>query len=152
MKKMICSLLLVFVLSFSSKAQSKEYKKLVKEYMETTNALAQFKVNIGTIIDMFRENKNYSNISESFWKEFQAEIEKTSETRLIDMFVDIYFKYFTESDLKEIIAFYKTPIGQKLLHNNPAIIKDAMSVGKKWGEDVAEQVVDKLKKELKKDD
>lgn len=152
MKKLICSLLLVFVLSFSSKAQSKEYKKLVKEYMETTNALAQFKVNIGTIIDMFRENEAYADIPESFWKDFQAEIEKNSETRLIDMFVEIYYKYFTEEDFKEIIAFYQTPIGKKLLQNNPAIIKDAMSIGKKWGEEVAEQVLDNLKKELKKND
>ncbi|MEI6310927.1 MAG: DUF2059 domain-containing protein [Bacteroidota bacterium] len=152
MKKIICSLLLLCTLSFASQAQSKEYKKLVKEYMETTNALAQFNANIVTILDMFKGKETYSEIPDKFWVDFQAEIEKTSETRLIDMFVEIYYKYFTEEDLKEIIAFYKTPIGKKLLQNNPAIIKDAMNIGKKWGEEIAEQVIEKINKEIKKND
>lgn len=42
--------------------------------------------------------------------------------------VGIYDKYFEENDLKDIIAFYKTPSGQKFLRTQPEIQKELMPI------------------------
>jgi uncharacterized protein len=44
-----------------------------------------------------------------------------------DMVV-IYDKYFTESEIKDFIAFYKSPSGQKFVNTTPLIQKDLMTV------------------------
>jgi uncharacterized protein len=44
-----------------------------------------------------------------------------------DMVV-IYDKYFTESEIKDYIAFYKSSSGQKFVNTTPLIQKDLMTV------------------------
>ena len=43
-------------------------------------------------------------------------------------FVSVYDKYFSEQDLKDIIAFYRTPIGEKLRQQQAAIDKEIMTL------------------------
>ncbi|CAN5530632.1 hypothetical protein BH11CYA1_BH11CYA1_06120 [soil metagenome] len=45
-----------------------------------------------------------------------------------DTFVSVYDKYFSEQDLKDLIAFYHTPIGEKLRLRQPAIEKEIMTL------------------------
>jgi hypothetical protein len=42
--------------------------------------------------------------------------------------VSVYDKYFSEQDLKDIIAFYHTPIGEKLRQQQAAIDKEIMTL------------------------
>jgi hypothetical protein len=43
-------------------------------------------------------------------------------------FVVIYGKYYTEQEIRELIAFYKTPTGQKMIKNMPEIQKEISTV------------------------
>lgn len=45
-----------------------------------------------------------------------------------DTFVSVYDKYFSEQDLKDIIAFYHTPIGEKLRRQQAAIDREMMTL------------------------
>lgn len=83
------------------------------------------------------------NISHEFWDEFAKEV--TSD-RIIEMYVPLYTKYYTESDLDELIKFYKTPIGQKVLKVTPAIAKESMEAGGKMGGEIGQQVQERLNK------
>lgn len=52
--------------------------------------------------------------------------EMTEEFVKLDL-VEIYEKHFTEADIQELIQFYKTPIGQKLIKETPELQKDIMT-------------------------
>lgn len=43
--------------------------------------------------------------------------------------VPIYDKHFTESELRDLVAFYKTPTGQKAIDVIPAVMGEAMQRG-----------------------
>ena len=43
-----------------------------------------------------------------------------------DLYVDIYVKVFTEDELKEIIQFYRSPLGQKLLNKMPELLQESI--------------------------
>ena len=43
--------------------------------------------------------------------------------------INIYSNHFTESELNELIKFYKTPLGQKTLKEFPAIMQEAAMAG-----------------------
>ncbi len=56
--------------------------------------------------------------------------------QLTDMLVPIYARYYTDEDVRQMIAFYKTPLGKKIIKNNPEILQASMQSGEQWGRDV----------------
>lgn len=56
-------------------------------------------------------------------------------------------KYFTESEIKELIAFYESSVGKKMVKNQPLILQDSMEVGQKWGISIAQEIVEDLQKD-----
>lgn len=71
-----------------------------------------------------------------------AKVDKFAESIFNDMPVDemievmipIYQKHLTKSDLDSISAFYVTPVGQKLLREQPAMTQEAMKAGGEIGQ------------------
>ncbi len=47
--------------------------------------------------------------------------------------VDLYVRDFTEAELREVIAFYKTPTGQKALKNLPLLMAECAKIGQDYG-------------------
>ncbi|MBI5415336.1 MAG: DUF2059 domain-containing protein, partial [Candidatus Omnitrophica bacterium] len=45
---------------------------------------------------------------------------------IVAQLVPIYDKYYTPDELKEIVAFYKSPAGQKVIEATPKIMQEAM--------------------------
>ena len=70
-----------------------------------------------------------------------AQVDKFSENLFKDMPVDemldamipIYQKHLTKEDLDGILAFYASPIGQKLQREQPAMTQESMQVGGEIG-------------------
>jgi hypothetical protein len=52
----------------------------------------------------------------------------------------IYHKFFTLEELKGLLAFYRTPLGRKLLSAMPQLVKESMAAGQKWGQLVAPEL------------
>ncbi|MFL6373873.1 MAG: DUF2059 domain-containing protein [Pyrinomonadaceae bacterium] len=44
-----------------------------------------------------------------------------------DVFVPVYAHHFTDDELRDLIAFYKTPTGQKLVRETPQMMVETMS-------------------------
>ena len=42
---------------------------------------------------------------------------------------DLYMRTFTEAEIRELIAFYKTPVGQKTLQQMPMLMQEGMKIG-----------------------
>jgi hypothetical protein len=59
--------------------------------------------------------------------------------------VPIYKKYYTHDEIKDLIKFYKTPIGQKTISVMPSVTQDAMAAGQTWGQEIAMKVLEKMK-------
>ncbi|MGH8403520.1 MAG: DUF2059 domain-containing protein, partial [Gammaproteobacteria bacterium] len=66
--------------------------------------------------------------------------------QLVQMLVPIYAKYYSDEDVRQMIAFYKTPLGQKIIRNNSAIAQASMQDGEQWGKTVlAPELVKRIK-------
>jgi len=62
----------------------------------------------------------------------------------------LYAQNFSEQELKEILAFYKTPAGQKLLKTQPKVIDASMQFASGWANKLSEEAVVKIREEMKK--
>ncbi len=62
----------------------------------------------------------------------------------------VYARHFTEQELKDVISFYKTPVGSKLLTEEPAVVEESLKEAQSWADDFSEQVMSRFRAEMKK--
>src|SRR5262245_2833210 len=55
----------------------------------------------------------------------------------IDGIAAVYAHNFTADELNELIAFYKTPVGQKFIERQPALMTELSETGQAWGQRTA---------------
>lgn len=58
---------------------------------------------------------------------------------LLAMLMPVYDKYYTNEDLEGLIAFYGSPLGQKLLKSMPAVLRESQTAGYQWGSKIGEE-------------
>ena len=71
-----------------------------------------------------------------FFVKFQT---KADMQKLLDLIVPIYDKYFSDEEIKSLIQFYQTPLGQKTLRVLPQLMAESQEAGRKWGEGLGRQ-------------
>jgi len=64
--------------------------------------------------------------------------------------VPIYQKHLTQSDADKVIAFYSSPVGQKILRELPAITEESFQVSTSYLQPRMEAAVSKLKEKLER--
>jgi hypothetical protein len=62
----------------------------------------------------------------------------------------IYASEFSEQELKDLVTFYKSPLGQKLLGTEPRAIQFSMSYMNQWAQAFAEVVNGQFRAEMRK--
>jgi uncharacterized protein len=61
-----------------------------------------------------------------------------------------YASAFTEQELKDMIAFYKTPLGKKMIEQEPKAAEQSTKRAQAWIDKYAEGVIAKMRAEMKK--
>lgn len=64
-----------------------------------------------------------------------------SLTRLI---APIYVELYTEAELRELVKFYESPLGQRVTETQPAIFSKSMEIGQQWGMQLGLSVMQEL--------
>jgi hypothetical protein len=59
---------------------------------------------------------------------------KAVPERLLDWAVPVYDKYYTHDEIKGLIQFYETTLGQKVASVQPKLAGELQETGNKWGE------------------
>jgi hypothetical protein len=72
------------------------------------------------------------------------------QTEIGDGMAKIYAQEFTEQELKDLVTFYKSPLGQKLLSSEPKAIEMSMTYMNQWAQGFAEVVNGEFRAEMRK--
>lgn len=91
-------------------------KQLIFQFMALNGVRANMEANLATILEKTplerrEELAGYFNIDE-----------------IIELLVPIYDKYYSEEDLSQMVRFYESRVGQKMLSTAPLIMNDTMTV------------------------
>ena len=62
----------------------------------------------------------------------------------------VYTKKFSEPELKEMLAFYRSATGKKFVTEIPAVLEESFARTQEWGGKLSEDVVARLRVEMKK--
>jgi hypothetical protein len=69
---------------------------------------------------------------------------------LTDDIARLYAGRFTEQELKDVLAFYKSPLGQKVIKEEPQILDASVAQAQAWANKLSEEVLEKFRIEMKK--
>ncbi len=69
---------------------------------------------------------------------------------LSDEMAKLYATRFTDQELKAILVFYQSPVGKKLLDQQPNVVDDSMKFAQDWANKLSDQVIAQMRDELKK--
>lgn len=121
MKNTFYAFVFLFV-GFSGFAQESSYKAKAIQLIEI-NSGATFDVMLKPLVGMVAEEKQ---------ADFKMEVEESMKD-LFDQLAVVYMESFTEAELDGILAFYATPVGQKMTSELPVIMQKSMQIGQQWG-------------------
>jgi hypothetical protein len=85
--------------------------------------------------------------------EIAAKMRKDLQPRFSEVTNEIarlYATHFTEQELKDILAFYRSPAGKKMLAEQPVVVDSSMKYAQDWANKLSEQVTAQMRDELKK--
>jgi len=62
----------------------------------------------------------------------------------------LYAARFSEQELKEMATFYKSPLGKKMIVQEPLVLDEAFNYVQQWAPRVGEEVMSRFRAEMKK--
>ena len=124
-----------------------------KELLALKNASAMYASIVPNIIQRTKESLLQSNLN--YQKDLNEVAIKLagelagSEKAVDEAMAKVFATDFTEKELTDLVAFYKTPLGTKLLAQEPRSIATAMQSMNQWAQGFAETVNGKFRAEMR---
>jgi uncharacterized protein len=125
-----------------------------RELLAMKNASAMFANAVPGIVQQTKDSLIQQNLN--YQKDLNdvavvvAQAFAGKEKEIGEGMAQIYCNEFTEQELKDLVLFYKSPLGQKLLSNEPRAIQFSMSYMNQWAQQFAETVNAQFRAEMRK--
>ena len=131
-------------------AMNAEERANIEELLKDTGMLA----NMSRVIDLLipqimgslrKENRK---VPDAVWEEFTglcAEEMKRSLPELEEPVIAIYDANFSADEVKQLVAFYQSPVGRKIVIQLPQLMQQSVSMGQSWGEQAGARAVERIR-------
>jgi uncharacterized protein len=141
LKSLLCSCFLAFsmcagaqtTVSIAPDAASKEDVKKLFEVMQSHDQMSQMMQQLfAQMRTLNREQvkQQHPEITEADLARIDRESEDLIKNfpmdEMLSDIVPVYQRHFTKSEIAALIAFYSSPVGQKFLHEMPAVTAETM--------------------------
>jgi len=125
-----------------------------KEILTMKNAAAMYANAVPNLVEQTKNVLMQSNLN------YQKDLNEVAiivaknlagrEKEIGEGMAQVYANEFTEQELKDLVNFYKSPLGQKLLSSEPRAIQFSMSYMNQWAQAFAETINGQFRAEMKK--
>lgn len=157
MKKLIVSLVFAFSISGNCYADS-GMRGSIEKMFEITDMKAMLDASYAQMDRMFSQMAKNNNISdeerpiyEKHRKKFHTLLtESMSWNKIKEPIIAAYSQVYTKAEIDELIAFYQSPLGQKMLQKMPELMQVTMQVMQETSKSMMPKM-QALQEELKAD-
>src|SRR5713226_5552997 len=125
-----------------------------KEILALKNVSAMYSNAIPSIVQRTKQSILQNNLN------YQKDLDEVAvavaqtlagrEKEIGDQMAKIYASDFTEQELKDLVNFYKSPLGAKLLGEEPKAISASIAYMNQWAQAFAEEVNGYFRAEMRK--
>jgi uncharacterized protein len=71
-------------------------------------------------------------------------------SEIVDIVASVYATRFSEAELKDILNFYRSASGKKLVAQLPSVLEESFVKTQEWSAKISEQIVVRLRNDMKK--
>jgi len=89
-----------------------------------------------------------SEIPDTIWDEFTRvcnEEMKRSLPELEEPVIAIYDNNFSGDEIKQLVAFYQSPVGRKIVVQLPQLAQQIVAMGQSWGQQAGARAVERIR-------
>lgn len=133
MKKNIFAIAFLVFGVFTNAQSSKDVK--IGELLETMGSTQAMKTSYEYMINYYKQNN--PNISSEYWDNASKHVDYDE---LVHKLIPVYSKHFTEQEIVDLLNFYNTSTGKKMIDKMPVILQESMEIGRKWGIELAQKI------------
>lgn len=135
-------------------AQDAQKTQLARDMLVSMRAADNFDAVIPAVLNALKPAltandpkaaKDWDEIAPLMAQEFSS-----MKASLLDDIAAIYAHTFESDELRQFIAFYRSPAGDKLARLTPTLAQETMGAGQKFGQQVAVRVTERMREELRK--
>jgi hypothetical protein len=139
--------------SASAQELTKDKKADIERLLEMTGSLAMGKQMAKAVIAGLTESlrKSRPDIPAKLLDLIPAEVEAVFDENMASFkeeILPIYHKHFTAEELKGLIRFYSTDLGQKTIKVMPVLVQEGMIAGQRWGQSLGPQIERRIRERL----
>lgn len=133
---------------------SKNALSLANEILEIKGSMTIFEAVIPGVVEKSKATllqmnpnlfKDLNEVATNLRKEFGPRLEALRAD-----IARIYAARFTEQEMKDTLAFFKSPLGKKILTEEPAFVDRSMSAAQDWAIKLNDEVLQRFRAEMKK--
>ncbi len=133
---------------------SQEKRADIEHFLAMTGALSLGKQMATSLVTNLTQSlkKDRPDIPQNVLNTLHAEIVATFDENmgsLKDEMIPIYHRYFTAAEIKEMIRFYSTDLGQKTIKVMPALMQEGIVAGQRWGQSLGPQLNQRVTAKLR---
>jgi hypothetical protein len=125
-----------------------------KEILTMKNASAMYAQAVPSVVEQTKTSLLQSNLN------YQKDLNEVAvivaqslagrEKEIGEGMAKVYADAFTEQELKDLVTFYKSPLGQKLLSAEPEAIQGSIAYMRQWGQTFSQVVAAQFRAEMHK--
>ena len=86
----------------------------------------------------------FPDVPNEVWDRFAK---KMHAEEMVDSIIVVYDRHFSLEDVQAAVTFYRTPSGQRLIKELPAVMSEGMAIGQEWGKRKGAELVEELRVE-----
>ncbi len=136
-KKIICGIFLsIGIFSFGQTTKDKK----IEDLMATMGTMESMKTTFEYMIKYYQDNN--PEISVEYWERARKMVDYQD---LIYKMAPVYSKHFTEQEIDDLLHFYQSDTGKKMIDKMPAILQESMEIGQRWGAEMAKKIEENIR-------
>ena len=155
MKRLYLIIATFTAIAILSSAQASEKTDDIQKLMSLTGVNKLIDQNIGIMIPQIADliRKMNTKMPEKYLREMEKEMLaefKRSKPEYLGPVVTLYSNRFTHQEIKDLISFYESPTGRKIIRVVPTFMKELAAIAQTWGKAVGARVADRMIKRIQK--
>jgi uncharacterized protein len=146
--------LVAFTVGATAQQPSAAAMQTAKEIVDVTGATALFNPLIAGVVEQaknlfLQQNPGLGKDLNEITAKMRADLAPRF-SELTDEVAKLYTAHFSDAELKQVLAFYKSPIGMKLIAEQPKVGEESLKFAQDWANKLSDQVTANMRDELKK--
>lgn len=119
-------------------AQQTEAEKDILKLMEVNGSAANYDLVFDQMVSQYKMMK--PNVPQFTWEMAKHDVFDKEIVELNKKLIPVYQKNFTPVEIKQLIEFYQSPLGKKLVDGTTKVGKESMQIAQPWGMSLAGKI------------